>query len=420
MQAGDQVSCVTCQRSMELVDGVLYASRGGEDPAIERERRAVLELERGHDVGRFEFSFDRLMAGPGPLRDAFLSLPDGDGSAFFDQDEYFRNVRQFGSTFDAVVSRLPLPPGGRVLDVGADLTWSTARLVRRGWHAVAIDINHHLAAARVFREHGLDFAAVNVDMHAPLFADAVFDAVTAFNALHHTHRLDALIENLTRALRPGGFLAFIEPYWVHESNRTTFGASQIEAGINENVYRLEEWHRTFVNHGLEPVVFAAGASFHGLYRKVDGHARRRLGADDAYADLFGRFYDAELQAEGATVDAAPGAVLEIPVRVRNCSQAGWFSHSQTPVFVSYHVSGAIAGDAPTPRWEMVSFDNARTSLPGGIYPGDDVVVPVRISVPGDLGRFALDVDLVHEGVTWFADRGVAPARVDLHVTATSV
>jgi SAM-dependent methyltransferase len=379
----------------------------------------VLELETGVTPRPTAFSFDRLMAGPGPLRTAFLSLPYDDGSAFFRDDEYFRNVSQFAATFDAVVSRLPLPEGSLVLDVGADLTWSTARLTERGWRAVAIDINHHLTAGRVFLEAGLDFAAVNVDMHAPVFASEVFDGVTAFNALHHTHRLDALVENLARTLKPGGYLAFIEPYWVHEQNRATFGTSQIEAGINENVYRLEEWHQTFVGHGLEPVFFVVGASFHGLYRKTSGRTRRALSLDDARADLFGRVYQAQLSVGVSQIDAAATDVIAIPVLLRNLSQAGWSSHSQLPVFASYHLRRAAGRAIGVTEWEMVSFDNHRTPLPDTVFPGDDIVVPVQVAVPSESGTYAIDIDLVHEGVSWFADRGVTPVTVTLHVGRTA-
>lgn len=410
------ITCLGCRDVLHVVDGVLQVRTDGEDPAIARERQAVLDLERAGATRPFEFSFDRLLAGAGPLRNAFLSLPYDDGSAFFREDEYFRNVSQFASTFDAVVSRLPLPTGSVVLDVGADLTWSTARLAARGWQAVAIDINHHLVASRVFRDRGLTFAAVNVDMHAPLFADGVLDAVTAFNALHHTHRLDALVENLARTVKPGGYLAFIEPYWVHEHNRATFGESQIEAGINENVYRLEEWHRTFINNGLEPVMATAGRSFHGLYRKGDTPgSRRSLGLDRARDDFFSRGYRGTLSGPTNLIAVEADTAVEIPIVVGNHSQAGWTSDSQIPVFLSYHLRRIEPSDAEASS-RLVAFDNPRTALAGTLYPGETAVTPLKVTAPDVPGDYALDVDLVQEGMTWFADRGMTPATVALRVT----
>ena len=51
----------------------------------------------------------------------------------------------FGDVFDYVLARLGPATGGRLLDVGADITWSTARLAARRLAAVGIDINDHLA-----------------------------------------------------------------------------------------------------------------------------------------------------------------------------------------------------------------------------------------------------------------------------------
>lgn len=413
------ITCARCGHALPVEEGVLHAASGDEDPAIARERQAMLDLESsGAPVGPTDFSMTQLMAGPCPLRTAFLSLPYDDGSAFFRDNEYFRNVSQFAATFDAVVSRLGLPPGSRVLDVGADLTWSTSRLARLGWRGVAIDINHHLTASRLFREQGIDFAAVNVDMHAPVFADGAFDGVTAFNALHHTHRLHPLVANLARVLRPGGRLGFIEPYWFHEHTRAGFGASQIEAGINENVYRLEEWHQAFVNHGLEPLSFIAAASFHGVYGKRAASApTRTLTVDQARADLFSRFYQASFTAPSRVAAlVAPGAVFEIPVTVHNRSQAGWCVDSQIPVFLSYHVRGVTRdADGAETGTTMVAFDNARTLLPGHLHPGSDTLVRLQVTAPAEPGDYLLEVDLVHEGITWFADRGARTAFVALRV-----
>lgn len=411
--------CASCGHALPVRDGVVHATTGDEDPAIERERQAVLQIEAGKaSEGPTEFSMRRLLAGPCPLRTAFLSLPYDDGSAFFRENEYFKNVTQFAATFDAVASRLDLPPGSRVLDVGADLTWSTARLAARSWRPVAIDINHHLAAARVFREHGVAFPVVNVDMHAPLFADGVFDGILAVNALHHTHRLQPLVANLARVLRPGGRLGFIEPYWFHEETRSDFGAAQIEAGINENVYRLEEWHQAFVNHGLEPVTFIPAASFHGIYEKrAAAQPARTLTLEQASDDLFAGYYLSEVTALAAVAPpVASGAAITIPVVVHNRSRAGWSPQSQLYVHLSYHLyrRHAGAGRAGDDR-SLVAFDNARTPLPGQLDPGSDMPMALRVTVPTTPGDYELEVDLVHEGIAWFADRGGKTATVAMRV-----
>ena len=212
---------------------------------------------------------------------------------------------------------------GRLLDVGADLTWSTSRLAARGWRPVGIDINHHLAASQALRRRGPAYAVVNMDMHLPAFRDGVFDAITAFNALHHTHRLEALVGTLTAALRPGGRLCVVEPYWFLEEVRQAFGAAAIEAGINENVYRLEEWHRTFVQAGLELVTHTIGHAFNAIYRKRTDGVTRTISLGDAEAELFAGFYRGSVAGPPVLPGLiAPGARVEIPVRVVNGSPLG--------------------------------------------------------------------------------------------------
>ena len=410
------MECVHCGRILPVRDGVLHVASREEDPAIDRERRAMLEIERTSTIDKpTDFSLPMLLSAQGPLRDAFLLLPYDNGSDYFRENEYFRNVGRCAEHFDFVMEAMGLPSGSRVLDVAADLTWSTARLARRGWRAVGIDINHHLCAAQVFREAGVDYAVVNVDMHAPAFADGVFDGITAFNALHHTHRLEELVANLTRSLRPGGRLGFVEPYWVFDHTRAEFGVSEIEAGINENVYRLEEWHRVFANAGLDMVRFVVARAFDAVYEKRDaGAPPRALSLDEARQDLFAAHYTVRFTAPACVPGAVrPGESLEIPITVHNRSVAGWASESQVPVVASYHLhrrSPSISGGGT-----LVTFDNVRTELPGRLDPGADVDVRLRVEAPLEPGDYLVEIDLVHEGMTWFAERGGTTAVVSMRV-----
>lgn len=412
--AANGLACLHCGHTAPVVDGVVFVRRGDEDPAIDRERRAVAEIEAGlpeeYAEDAVDFSLPALLRSRGPLRRAFLSLPYDDGSPLFSHNEYFRNVSGFAGSFDWIVNALRLPAGSRVLDVGADLAWSTARLAQRGWRPVGIDINHHLVAARVFRELGLDVATVNVDMHMPAFRDGAFDGVTAFNALHHTHRLDELVQNLARMLRVGGRMGLVEPYWFFDQNRQVFGVEQIEAGINENVYRLEEWHRTLVRHGLELDTFFADRAFNAIYVRVA--TPRDIGLDQARAEVVDPYYRAALAPAGSSrVEGPAGTTITVPVEVRNTSPRRWCAVSQIWFDLSYHLldRAAIEGAPPTMR----QFDNVRTPMRVDLGPGEAVTIPMQVHVPARRGRYVVEADLVHEHVTWFSDRGVATARIDL-------
>ncbi len=398
--AGDRVRCGTCGRELEIRDGVLHCPAPDEDPAVVAERAAVLEFD-AHPRDASGFTIADVLVDR-RVQDTVLALPYEDG-ATEPASEYVRNVRQFAAAFDFMLGQLALAPGAAVLDIGADLTWSTARLARSGYRPVAVDINHHLAAAAVLGARGVPYAAVNVDMHAPAFGEGVFDAVTAFNALHHSAKLPELAANLARMLRVDGRLGFVEAYWYYPEAKAAFGVDEIAAGINENVYRLEEWHSALVAAGLELVSFAAGRSFDAVYRKTGGPGRR-LAPEEAASELFGAFYLVEIDGPGAPVERPCGAASTIEVVIANRAVAAWVSDSQIPVFASYHLKQ---------DGEMVSFDNVRTHLPGYVAPGTRVTLPLRVDVPETPGTYVLEVDLVHEAITWFAGRGGRTGTVTL-------
>jgi len=414
----DAFQCAACGHAFAVVDEVLQVRDPDEDLSITRERQAVQAIEDTRDhlpPDATEFSFSRLLAGPCPLRTAFLSLPYDDGSAFFRSDQYFHNVAQWASAFDFIVDRLGLPGGSRVLDLGADLTWSTARLAERGWRAVGIDINHHLAAYRIFRDAGIDYSVASVDMHLPVFRDAVFDGVTAFNALHHSHRLELLIANVSRMLRPGGRLGFIEPYWYWQSARESFGVEEIEAGINENVYRLEEWHAALVNSGFELLHCSVGNAFLAVYERTRPDALRHITPEQARDEVFEPFYRSKLVLAGSDqLHLVKGGTGYLPVRIHNLSARTWSERSQVPIRLSYHLRPETPGD---PAATVHPREGGRTEIGGELHPGDERVVHLRVDAPETPGRYVLDVDLLMEGVTWFAGRQQPTIRALLDVTA---
>lgn len=394
------IRCVSCGRVAAVRDGVVHCPAPDEDQAVVTERAAVLELD-AHPRDASGFTIADVLVDP-RVQDTVLALPHGDGNDAV-ASEYVRNVRKFAPAFDYLLGQLALAPGAAVLDVGADLTWSTARLARSGYRPVAVDINHHLTAAPVLGARGVPYAAVNVDMHAPAFGDGVFDAITAFNALHHSARLDELAANLARMLRVDGRLGFIEAYWYYPEAKAAFGVDEIAAGINENVYRLEEWHSALVGAGLELVSFAAGRSFDAVYRKT-GRPGRRIAPPVAAGELFATFYMVEIEGPAAVQEHGCGTSATIEVVIANRAMAAWISDSQIPVFASYHL---------TRDGQTVSFDNVRTHLPGYVAPGTRVTLPLQVDVPATPGTYVLEVDLVHEAITWFADRGGRTGTVSL-------
>jgi hypothetical protein len=71
------------------------------------------------------------------------------------------------------------------------------------------------------------------------------------------------------------------------------------------------------------------------------------------------------------------------------------------VRASYHLYRVEGG-----RKSLVSFDNLRTPLALEVEPGGEVTIALQIARPTAPGDYLAEVDLVHEGMRWFSERGL--------------
>jgi SAM-dependent methyltransferase len=396
---GGTVTCAACGREHYLRDGILHVNVLAEHDEVQQERASVPATEMAPEFGGWREVYTPATDPESSLAQAYLSLPYGNESEHFQEPGYFQNVRRFAAEFDFIVRHLP--PSGVVLDVGADGTWSTAQLSRRGLTCIALDITDHLTLSRLFQTACPPYALVNVDMHEPVFADETFDAITAFNALHHSKRLDALAANLARSLKPGGVLGFVEPYVQNAEQEAAFGAPQTALGINENVHTVGRWHQAFAAAGLTLDRYSLSDSFNAVYRKRP-HA-------EGWAGEASDYYAAELTLDAVPARLRAGETFDFAVTVASRGRAAWASRGPLPVRLSYHVSRLTSSGR-----EMVAFDNERTLLHSFVCPGDPqtFVVPVTIGEPG---TYEIEFDLVHEARTWFHERGGQSAVVTLTV-----
>ena len=392
------IACDACAAVFCSVDRVLEFGDAGEAQSVRLEREAAHRTERVSELGGINDAFDDLAHAEGPLRAAILALPYGDGSRYYREPGYFSNVRGSSAAFDFLLRHLGAKPGERLLDVGADLTWSTSQMARRGLDCTALDINHHLGVGRIFVGHfNTPYHLVRGDMSSASFRDAAFDIVIGINALHHATDLNQAVGNIARMLRPGGRLGFIEPYCTTADAKAAFGRAQIEAGVSEHTYLLPEWHRTLVNAGLRSQVLRVADSFSAVYERTLGGS----------LNLFERFYDGRLSLIDEPAHSTPEAgTLEIPLALQNSGNAVWCSSSQFPVFASYHLH-RCHGSTHT----LVAFDNPRTPLPCEVGPGDGTTMVLRIAMPIEPGEYVAEIDLVHEYVTWFAAKGLWSRRL---------
>lgn len=99
-----------------------------------------------------------------------------------------------------------------------------------------------------------------------------------------------------------------------------------------------------------------------------------------------------------------GDILELGVRVSNeGSEVLDSSHPFHPDFLSYHWL--------SPEGESLVEDGFRTPLLSIVHPGQSQVVRLKVSVSAMVGEAVLEIDMVKEGIYWFAEVGGKPLRI---------
>jgi hypothetical protein len=60
-------------------------------------------------------------------------------------------------------------------------------------------------------------------------------------------------------------------------------------------------------------------------------------------------------------------------------------------------------------------DDGRSALLYDLAPGEEIEVPLTVTAPPEAGSYVLEIDMVQEGVTWFASKGSKPLRAIVKV-----
>ena len=111
---------------------------------------------------------------------------------------------------NAVVERLGLPPGARLLDLCCGQGRQAVPLARLGYRVTGLDLSRSLLAraARAAADPGLPLALVEADMRRLPLADGSFDAVlnlfNAFGYLEDDAQDELVLAEVARVLAPGG------------------------------------------------------------------------------------------------------------------------------------------------------------------------------------------------------------------------
>jgi 2-polyprenyl-3-methyl-5-hydroxy-6-metoxy-1,4-benzoquinol methylase len=140
-------------------------------------------------------------------------------------------------TIAYALNALSTSEGATVLDIGVGVGWTTLFLAEFGYQATGVDIapaNIEIAANRAERL-GVNAEFLVADMDT-LALGRRFDVVLVFDALHHTTRQATVIARIAHHVKPGGWVLFGEPSWLHgispHARRTAKDTGWIERGVS--------------------------------------------------------------------------------------------------------------------------------------------------------------------------------------------
>jgi hypothetical protein len=135
---------------------------------------------------------------------------------------------------------------------------------------------------------------------------------------------------------------------------------------------------------------------------------RRFWQSAAFRD---QDYRAQIEASNPPTRLRPGERVELKLRVRNLGPVAWPAAGERGM---YQVN---AGD----RWldpstgRVVNDLDGRTALAADLEPGGEALLVLPVNAPGEPGDYVLEIDMIHEGVTFFHEKGSRTLRMNVRV-----
>jgi LCP family protein required for cell wall assembly len=123
-------------------------------------------------------------------------------------------------------------------------------------------------------------------------------------------------------------------------------------------------------------------------------------------------YAAQYNDQGTPTGLEPQETFEAEVLVRNTGQMDWV-----------HDIGAGRVALGT-HWlnrdtrEVLVWDGPRALLPKTLKNGEEARLSIQLEAPEKPGRYVLQYDMVHEGYSWFSEKGVIPLEINIDVGQT--
>jgi SAM-dependent methyltransferase len=104
--------------------------------------------------------------------------------------------------------------------------------------------------------------------------------------------------------------------------------------------------------------------------------------------------------------AASSSVM-LSIEIVNPTNTTWVQREVGAIRAGNHWLDAHGG--------MLVQDDGRALLPQTCRPGERCAIDLQVRAPAQPGQYLLEIDVVHEGIAWFADRGSPTVRLPVEI-----
>lgn len=149
-----------------------------------------------------------------------------------------------------------------------------------------------------------------------------------------------------------------------------------------------------------------------VLRPQDAEARQKFQSSWMNAAFPDSDYREEIVALNAPAVMKPAEKVTIRFKVKNTGYSTWPAVGNKEG--RYQVNLRDRWLNADGSMEINSLDGG-TGMPADLAPGKEVELALSITAPRNPGEYIIEVDMVHEGVTWFYERGATPLRLRMRV-----